>query len=346
MSRMIDRMLAQCRKDGRTAVADELSQMRVFVIDNVADYYFAGTDQEIWFLDTDFPNVAPPFERFFVEFKAPNRIVSREFGTMVWKESERKDEAGYGFMAYGVDKQHLTEIPAAERFLRERRIPLDEVAWVLGLAMFRERRSSGCDQKPVFIRWFAVRPDGSIWYNKAEPSQQQPGHFIVPSFIGSPIVDDFYDDIAAMHREPTDAERAQLDDLTRVISEGYAGTMQVVLLALSFLHCKNVKMQPVRPEPKLSRAYRRRHGQELVSYHTLDITPMRAVMAAPAADGSGPAGKKALHIARGHFKTFDERPLFGRWKGVFWWSPMVRGTGPRKVVTDFRVNAPEVPQGS
>lgn len=49
-------------------------------IQNVADYMYMGTDQEEWEWETDFPNLAPPFESFWMEWTQPKTSVSREMG--------------------------------------------------------------------------------------------------------------------------------------------------------------------------------------------------------------------------------------------------------------------------
>ena len=52
----------------------------VLLVDNVADYYYRGTDQEFWSFDRDFPNLAPPFEQFWCEHKMPRVLESKERG--------------------------------------------------------------------------------------------------------------------------------------------------------------------------------------------------------------------------------------------------------------------------
>jgi hypothetical protein len=54
--------------------------MPVLLIDNVAEYYFTGTDQEQWNIDRDFPNLAPPFPAFWAEHRMPSLIHSKECG--------------------------------------------------------------------------------------------------------------------------------------------------------------------------------------------------------------------------------------------------------------------------
>jgi hypothetical protein len=61
----------------------KLDGATVIVADNVASYYYEGTDKEHWDL-SDFPNVAPPFPRFWLECKAPAQCVSSERGTRPW----------------------------------------------------------------------------------------------------------------------------------------------------------------------------------------------------------------------------------------------------------------------
>lgn len=66
--------------DPASAWLDYLRRATVIVADNVAHYLYAVTDQEVWNVETDFPNLAPPFENFWLEHRFPSRGVSREFG--------------------------------------------------------------------------------------------------------------------------------------------------------------------------------------------------------------------------------------------------------------------------
>jgi hypothetical protein len=49
----------------------------VIVGDNVAEYYYCGTDQEDFDIKTDFPCQVPPFNQFWVEWSQPTAIRSR-----------------------------------------------------------------------------------------------------------------------------------------------------------------------------------------------------------------------------------------------------------------------------
>jgi len=54
----------------------------VILIDNVADYFYSGTDQENWDLRDHFPNIAPPWRTAWFEHRMPRQIRSEEFGTI------------------------------------------------------------------------------------------------------------------------------------------------------------------------------------------------------------------------------------------------------------------------
>ena len=58
----------------------ENPELPVLLIDNVAKYLYAETDQEFWSLDKDFPNIAPPFPTFWCEFKMTRTIHSKTEG--------------------------------------------------------------------------------------------------------------------------------------------------------------------------------------------------------------------------------------------------------------------------
>lgn len=88
MARLYDRIMAG---DVRPVVDQEvlapesteaLATVPVIVADNVAEFYYAGTDQEEWEIEKDFPNLAPPFEQFWIEAARPSRIISEEFGVL------------------------------------------------------------------------------------------------------------------------------------------------------------------------------------------------------------------------------------------------------------------------
>lgn len=106
------------------------------------------------------------------------------------------------------------------------------------------------------------------------------------------------------------------------------------LQTISFMHCKNVVTDVVRPEPKLSRAHRRRHGHDLVDYRTVRLVVPRRT-SGPSPTGSG-LGDRPMHIATGHYGHYgnccpgpDGHPpkglLFGKLEGRYWIPTHLRG---------------------
>jgi hypothetical protein len=122
-------------------------------------------------------------------------------------------------------------------------------------------------------------------------------------------------------------------------------SMQVCLLALTFLNCKNVTVTD--NEGKYAtrqerRAAERRNDPPLVTYKTLQIEPMKKVLATEGNIAHNGLAK-ALHICRGHFATYtEERPLFGKYSGRFYIPAHVRGSADVGIVHKrYNVNAPK-----
>lgn len=110
------------------------------------------------------------------------------------------------------------------------------------------------------------------------------------------------------------------------------------LLTLSFLHCRNVTRTVNTPPPALNKKHRRNHGVDLVRYHTREIQPFRKILRREGGMSAGTPLERALHICRGHFRTYRERGLFGRYQGTFWIPMHVRGSaGEGMVVIDYCV---------
>ena len=113
-----------------------------------------------------------------------------------------------------------------------------------------------------------------------------------------------------------------------------------VLMTMGLLACKNVRAIEQPCSPKLAKRYLERHGHNRPRYYVLDIEPMKQIIRKESS-GETVTLAKALHICRGHFKNFDDKPLFGRLKGTYWWQPHVRGTAEAGVVEkDYRIKLP------
>lgn len=137
-------------------------------------------------------------------------------------------------------------------------------------------------------------------------------------------------------RAPAGAGLERNDDL--VIAHWHM--IAPALLAVGFLHCRNVNSATVEPDRALNHARARRGERPLRRYKVLRIEPMTRTLGGEGSiESEGLA--RALHICRGHFKTYEERPLFGKLRGTWFWQDHVRGALEAGVIDkDYRVDAP------
>lgn len=102
------------------------------------------------------------------------------------------------------------------------------------------------------------------------------------------------------------------------------------LLAISFLHCKNVVMVDNSVPAPLAKKYQKRHGVAPAKYKTLVIEPLKQILRREGR--SGEIGiQRAMHICRGHFRDYREgRGLFGKYHQLVWMPSIVRGSKGEK----------------
>lgn len=307
MSRIYDRVL------GSTAfpeeVKDVLKKSVIFVGDNVADYYYNGTDQEYWD-EKHFPNVSPPAENFFVDFRAPRTIVSEDYGTLDWGH-ERPKAWGIHNLVLDLEANAPEQFRGWYRFFRgfddlsellERsQVP---VRWVVDSCLFFEMPR----EKPEIgwaWRWF-VAPNGKI----ADPQQTGKGLIAINTFMLFRNVD-----------MPPEVEL--------MLAKSVLPLLHCEWLFLSFFHTKNTSLIPVTPPAPLVRKSIKKRGYHLHGYRVLEIEPLKRVL-----ETEGRAKEvglqRALHICRGHFRDYRKHGLFGKHKGIYWFDSHVRGGSRRR----------------
>jgi|GEM_PF-2137180 len=108
--------------------------------------------------------------------------------------------------------------------------------------------------------------------------------------------------------------------------------------ALVLLNCKNVVTEDNLPPIKLNRKRKKKGKPELFTYKTLKL-----VLPSESKKGGEylPSGTKVkIHLCRGHFKNYTkDAPLFGRYTGLYWWQPHVRGDKKEgMVVKDYKIS--------
>lgn len=204
--------------------------MPVLLIDNVADYYFRGTDQERWDLKRDFPNLAPPFDMFWMEHRMPQVIHSKEFGdTNVNKNlnGHTLKNGRVGALIYALKPEDV----------KGDGIP-ENVRWILWADLFidyglRDRYAQG----PHGATFFAIDDKGALIERPWMQSYSAPEH--------------------------------------NEIMKSYITWFYPSLLAISFLHCKNVLIQDESVAKPLAKKYHARTGAWPVKYKTLVIEPLK-----------------------------------------------------------------------
>lgn len=294
---------------------DVLEKCYLLIGDEVGWYFDA---QEGRMSDMLVAPIVPPFRQTFVDFRG----VPNSFGVAEW-----------GVHLSAVDYEDPNVVRALQRahgrVLPDATPAPDDARWIVVGSVYVSwdgREVVG----PVGTSQFFLRDEGSLYkVTLADDAAERTGmaDWVVMEWTtGS-------DPAFAAKLVPGFDHAVQL----RIQELLYAG-----LLAISFTHVKNVDVREVDPDPKLSRAFRKRNGRFLTRHYVLDIAPMKRYLEE---DGHASVNglAKAMHVCRGHFKTYtSERPLFGSVTGTFWWPSMARGSRSTGVVSkDYRVTTPD-----
>lgn len=311
----------------------------VFVTTNVTEYYYAGTDQEHWYLTKHFPNLAPVFDAFWMETKAPTHIRSTDWGTQTWEDPAISD------LGWQRPKRWAAWfVNTAPRILKAATgmdIVDDESlnAWTYAVTLFTQDEDEQTI-RPFWNFYFAI--DKETGQFVADPN--------IPDFEGCFLMTEPATPIATYIKGlellaggkrlliPRKDGSKKVVGPREMLEAEAVGLLKPFLLALSFLHCKNVERVPQYPSPKLNKKRQTRNLPPLNKFHTLEIASMKRILQLTADQYRGVKGvsgiEMALHKCRGHFKHFTpEKPLFGHHVGTWFWSDHERGTIRRGTVT-------------
>jgi hypothetical protein len=326
-----------------------------FVTTNVTEYFFAGTDQEFWHFGKHFPNLAPVFDSFWIETKRPTHIRSEIHGMQAWENLDTDFyRRPYRWGAWFVNVNTAITDASMQR------------TWENSLLT----RQSYPNIDPNEHWWYAA----TVWVQYHEHEQPAPlwtfGFIvnkttgqIVRNAQGTPLFDPYFFrsdpmptvreaidalDAACGHRtldmrdpETNDVKSANVQQ----IWESEAVTLlKPLLLALSFLHCKNVERMPQPVAPKLNKKRVSRGLPPMHKHYTLNIVPMQRIIqqALDVYRGKKTDIEIALHRVRGHFKTYGpDAPLLGHHIGTWFWADAARGSARKGTRTkDYAVKAP------
>ncbi len=246
--------------DGRRLDDDVI----VVVADGAAAYLATFTDVVLSDLVA---TVAPPFNRFFVEFALQgDRMGMRSAGVLFETLRNPRDEE-----------------------------PGGDVGWIVHAELLGEWRKGEC-VGPLCKWMITLGPDGTIGQEDGTDVMAEIPHI----------------------EWMTDEERDEWNLRLNMY-------LFAALFAVSLMHCKNVDVEEVEPPERLSKRNQQRHGTPLVSYRVLEVGAMTRTLDRDGRSSEVGLGG-ALHICRGHFKTFTEdAPLFGSRTGTYWWADHVRG---------------------
>lgn len=302
-------------EDLMQSTRDAMRNSVSFRIDNVTEYLFAETEQEHWHMREDFPNVAPPFQNMWFETMGPSTVTSNDpvlgdtYGAVLHMYGRSLSEQSWGVLWTSIEAANIPpEIQhklAGEVLWRDEQTRAREVGakWIVTCSL--ALREHGRVLFPTAVHRFLVGPDGRAIDD---------GIVYVPESI----IQHYF----GQYGESEDVRRSAIDAMSAYFFPVY--------LAVSFCHCKNV----VRTENLPSRQERRaseKADREFTKYYTLGINPMRTIIQREG-DVANNGLKRALHIVRGHWRTYTpEHPLFGKYSGTWWWEDNIRGNAEEGV---------------
>lgn len=316
MSRLLDEILSSktlpptYRADLQACVCIETSI--------VADYFYSHYSDEKWVLSKDFPNISPPFEHFFVEWKKNKQINSILRGI-----SEVK-KIGVRFKCR--EMKHLGEIPEYLITYLSGAKWFTAAEFYLGFHKYFES---------VFVLLFGIDEYGR-WISDLTTGE--------PNYVFTPATDsDFVLQFFPFEIDPVKYGSSFVRTVPDDAKKKLISLICPSLLALSFMHCKKqTKLIEHIPPEKVQKKRERSKKPPLTKYYTLDIEPLKEILRTEGrVHEVGLA--KALHICRGHFKDYSQgKGLFGKYQGLYWWDNHIRGNEEAgKIIKDYSVKLPE-----
>jgi hypothetical protein len=342
-------------------IADEakpaLRACEVFLIDNVAEYLYAQTDQEIWDAKSDFPCLAPPFPSFWMEFGRPSRIVSSLSGVTssqelpyrvgLWFDYAAPEEVWKKGSAQGAREQMVRLARQLEpRMTPEVRAELKQLQaegaspWDIknprvkqlsgpariALGLLLQAAVLVANEKPGAEQNFLQNAEKNRirWIATCQSFMQISRHGPILGPLGRQALaldetGTVIDEIAQYNTMLLKPEQFHHD------GEGLSTIWFSGLLAISFCHCKNVSIRAAGEVPeKLAKRQRERGRLPGLAYKVLEIGGIKTALGRARAEHATGL-RRALHICRGHFALYAENGLFGKYRGRFWIPQHLRG---------------------
>lgn len=296
---------------------NDILKSEVIVANNVAQYF--ATSRDDFESPSSFPNMAPPFDQMFIEY----------LNMKTWNINGTTQDVSVPFRS-GVVISSLWIEGRENEFVKKAKASAYTAQWIndslwpcwLSFAhvFVQPMRNFRAIELGALV--WAIRRDGTL--HSPIDSMGKPGWWGLPTGKETSLKHFFgdIDDSDWVHEAHLYARPA--------------------MLALSFMHCKNVTLIP-NDSPREVQKRRIKEGKRpLIRYHTLNIEPMKKILRVEG-QSEKTGLKMALHICRGHFKDYSKgKGLFGKFHDLYWWDSQVRGSIEHgAVMKDYNVKAPE-----
>lgn len=298
----------------------------------VAKWFLGEAPQEYWEYRRDFPCVLPPAPVTWIEFEMPPII--------------RSDKRAIPRPARSVAALIMTlEIPEDNRdnFLRSDGI-IELFAHFRRQSRIRDGIEISTDKRQESIqkafdqelsaRWVCV------WQLMAEPLN----HSVLVPFVSYAFYLDqngqILDGLSVAYTMIMDVKRVPEEALNHVFSDTLP-----FLFALSLTHCRNVEVIEQELPPPIVKK-RKEKGIPIYKFKILNIKPIggkRIIDPNREKATIAQNGMMPMTFVRAHFKTFtEERPLFGRHRGTYFWHQFAKGSKEYGEITkEYRVKPEE-----
>lgn len=133
------------------------------------------------------------------------------------------------------------------------------------------------------------------------------------------------------------------EDFAKAFHTQLHSTLNFGLSVFSLLNTSNVALETTEPVFRPHNKPESQRSSGLKWHRLVVVKPsLKASHGTVVPSGAGEPMTRA-HLCRGHFKDFsDDKKLFGRYSGRFWWSPQIRGDRKLGVVgKDYEVRSRE-----
>lgn len=296
-------------------MVDAAGECEAMVMDDVAVQFYELMDGPGLDIPTQ-PNIQPPFPVTWCEMKRPERVVL-EGEEIPW---EGPAEWGFMFFSWDLEKDDKMELNGQHRSWMEKGLRWLVSGWLFVRDPFQMEWGGSPNLAGEQKQW-ARGPLAQVRLPINRDGHFMDGHLAMEGTVKTKVY--------GVSRE---RHRAAADSVVALV--------EPILLGLSIANCSNVSLPHQEPSNRERKRWERRtEGKPLMSYRVLEIgygeKRGRGAVRGETGDGQG----VALHVCRGHMRTYTEdAPLFGKHVGSFWVPAHLRGQKDQGVVVkDYKV---------